>query len=67
MSKLAFGCVADPNWPAPCEYDDEDLYHVYDEGIKMKNKILLWILDKRVGWGNPIIKPFDRWLYNHID
>ena len=17
-------CIADPNWPAPCEYDDED-------------------------------------------
>ena len=25
-------CHADPNFPAPCEYDDEDLYYMYDEG-----------------------------------
>lgn len=32
----------------------------------MIGKIALWLLDKRVGWGNPIIKPFDKWLYKLI-
>ena len=32
----------------------------------MINKIVLWILNKRVGWGNPIVKPFDRWLYKQV-
>ena len=32
----------------------------------MISKIALWILDKRVGWGTPIAKPFDKWLYKLV-
>lgn len=32
----------------------------------MISKIALYLLSKRVGWGNPIIKPFDKWLYKLV-
>lgn len=30
------------------------------------SKICYWLLTKRVGWGERITKPFDKWLYKHI-
>ena len=32
----------------------------------MFKKICYWLLSKRISWGNPITRPFDRWLYKHI-
>lgn len=32
----------------------------------MIQNFLLWLLNKRVGWGEKVVKPFDKWIYNHI-
>lgn len=32
----------------------------------MLSFICYFILNKRVKWGDPIEKPFDKWLYDHI-
>jgi hypothetical protein len=29
-------------------------------------RFILWMLNKRVGWGNTITKPFDIWLYKFL-
>lgn len=34
--------------------------------MKIKSAICLWLLNKRVRWGNCVTKPFDIWLYKQI-
>lgn len=33
----------------------------------MLSKICYWFLSRRIAWGDKIEKPFDIWLYKHIN